>query len=1264
MAAVLFMALAGTSASAQMTPDRQAELVINGARRAYNEKNYAFAAERFREFLQKYGGHKDAPSARYGLALCLLDGTAKDFAGAANELNQIAGNKALPEYPFTVYYLGLALRGQGVQALEQAIAKPGEASHHRGVATQRFDEAAATFARAAAAFGKRIPPAEPKGPSKEREWAGRARCDQAEMLLRQGKAMEAQAVAASFLLDEAMQKSRYRGLALYYHGFASFQLKDYLAAGRSLGQLVPFNDPVYGSHARYLLGRIHHETGKHLEARENYDGVLADHAKQKQAATEALAQSDRFKNDPDEKTRLERQANGPAPDHVARAAFFLGVLLYEDGRFAEALERFGAFAQLYPGSPLGPDACLRQGFCQVQLKQYAEALRTLQPLPDKEPRLADQALHWTARAQVGAADATNPQAYDQAIKAAHDTYRRAADRAQQLEGSDPEARSRRGQILADLAEAQQLVKQHRETAGTYNQMIEEKLLPAREEELFLGMATAWQLAADYNASDQVCFRFRDRFPKSPLLPTLLFRHAENASFQALAAEKLGDQNVRKNEIVRFNDEALRRYQEVVDKYPKYGHVHLARFGVAMAHYRKGDFEKARSALEAIPAQERGGDLGLVPYYLADVLLRQAPAKVQDAVAARKLEEQLKSAVEQLEAFVGAVPNGSQTADALLKLGYAHQRLGGLRAQQSEKDKAVAAARAAYEQLQQRFPQDPVVPAAIFERAKCLALAKDMNGAMNELRRFQGDPLKASRVAPIACLYLATILRGENKPAEGAQVMEQCRKDQEPLLQNDPTRSSWLSLLQYHHGVCLREAGKHAEARAVLELVVRQGFERPEAGEAALRFGQCQKEEGETKIAEGKKKLVQQNLKPDEQALGSKLLQDGANDVRAAVQYLLGQAEQLREKQPGAEVRARMLYEVARGSRALADLEVEDARSKIQQELWQKAREEAAKKTPPGQHPPVVAPPAVPLEMIPLQPAEGQARVHYQALISAFPEVKINADARFELAEMLGERGEHDAAIKLLREALAKKPPPELAEKIRLRLGDALLVKSDARGALAQFNPIATNAMSPLAAQAIYRAGEAHLALKNPAEAVKRFAAFRDQDHLQNLPTLAERALLRLGYALGLLKQWEPSRQAYEQVVNRFGNGPWANDARYGIGWAYQSTGQWDEAVNWYSQVTANTVNELAARAQMNIGLCRLAQKRYPEATTALLVVPFTYDYPHLSALALVEAARGFAENNQQDQAAKLLERVLRDYPGTEPAEAARKRLAELNKHSK
>jgi TolA-binding protein len=297
----------------------------------------------------------------------------------------------------------------------------------------------------------------------------------------------------------------------------------------------------------------------------------------------------------------------------------------------------------------------------------------------------------------------------------------------------------------------------------------------------------------------------------------------------------------------------------------------------------------------------------------------------------------------------------------------------------------------------------------------------------------------------------------------------------------------------------------------------------------------------------------------------------------------------------------------------------------------------------------------------VQASETAARNQYQALINAFPDLTINADARFELAELMSERGEHDPAIKLLKDALDKEPPPELTDKVRIRLGAALQAKGDLKGALAQFQAVAQNPKSALVGQGTYRAGECLLQMGDLPEAVKRLAVFRDQGPFQNLPGLTDRALLRLGHALDKQKQYEPSRQAHEQVVNRFPNSPWAAEARYGIGWAFQNLGQFDNAVAAYQQVIGMTATELGARAQMNIGLCRLAQKRYGDATTALLVVPYTYDYPHLSALSLVEAARAFAENKQEEQAIRLLERVIRDHPNTEQAEAAKKRLEELKK---
>jgi TolA-binding protein len=1260
--AILLVGMSAGLLSAQ-TPPQAADMLLGSARRAYNEKNYPFAAERFREYLAKFGGHKEANAARYGLALCLIEGPTKDYNGAIQQLQPLVNNKEMPEYPFVLYYLGLSQRGLGTQALAQASAKPQEANHHRGIAQQRFEEASKQFAAATSAFGERIPKTDkpPKEAPLELEWAARSRCDHAEMLLRLHKATEARTTTEPFLSDKAMESTRSRVLGLYYQGFACFLLKDYLAAGRSLNLLTPFADPVFGTHARYLLARVHHAAGERAEAALHYEKVLADYEKQKQAANESLKQPDRFKNDPQEKTRLEQLVRGPAPDHVARATFFLGVMQYEDGKFGEAITQLNAFRQHAPQSPLAAEAQLRVGFCQVQLRQFAEAQKTLQPLVDKEPRLADQALLWIAKAQAGAADPANRPAYEQALKSSLDTLRKAADRANQAANNDPAAKTRRSDILLEIADTQLTLGQAKEAVAVYNQILNDKLLSAREEEVMQHLVTALHQAGDYNEADKMCQRFQERFPKSVLLPAVLFRHAENAYFSAHAAAMLPNADDRTRQTTLWNDLAIERYLLVIRKYPEFAHVNLARYGLGMAYYHKGDLDKAKEALEAIPAAERNGDLALVSYQLADILIRQAPAKADDALAAGKLEEQLKGAIELLEGFASSQPNGPQTADALFKLGHCQQRLAGLLAQPPDQAKALAAARAAYEQIVQRFPKDPLQPQAIFERAKVLARAKDINGAINELRRFLNDPLKSAPIAPMAVLHLATLLRGQNNALEAAKVLGECRQQHEQNLAKDGARAGWIPLLQYHHAVALREAGKRREAKDILDLVMRQSANRPEVAEAALRAGQCLKEDGQQKIAEAKKRLEQPNLNPADRAAAQKILDDGTKDVRDAVQYFLAQAEQLQKKEPTSEIRARLLYEAAWGSRLLAEREVEAARRKMQQEQWQKLRDEAAKKTPPGRQPPFVPAPEISLKQVPLQSDEAATRKYYQSLIEAFPDLSINADARFELAELLGERGEHTAAIQLLRDALDKEPSPELTDKIRLRLGDCLLRKGDAKAALAQFEPLAANAKSAQCAQAKYRAGECQLQLNAPAEAVKHLAAFRDQGPFQNVPGLTDRALLRLGYAHGQLKEWDKSRQAYEQVVNRFGSGPWVHEARYGIGWAYQNQGQYDNAVNAYNQLVNQVVTELAARAQMNIGLCRLAQKRYAEASTALLVVPFTYDYPNLSALSLVEAARAFSENKQNEQAVKLLERVLRDHPDTESAEVAKKRLEELKK---
>ncbi len=386
------------------------------------------------------------------------------------------------------------------------------------------------------------------------------------------------------------------------------------------------------------------------------------------------------------------------------------------------------------------------------------------------------------------------------------------------------------------------------------------------------------------------------------------------------------------------------------------------------------------------------------------------------------------------------------------------------------------------------------------------------------------------------------------------------------------------------------------------------------------------------------------VKPEERAAIQKLLDDGLTAIREAGRYLETQAEAFKQALPTAEARARMLYDAAWAYRYLADIEVAAARERLQGERQKQ----------PGK------PSQFARQEIPIQPAEEKARASYKNLISSFADLALATEARFELAELYSERSELDPAIAVLKEALDKEPPQELTDRIRLRLGAGLAAKKEFKAALTHFESI-TDAKSPHFAQAAYRAGECLIDLGNFPKAAAKLSIFRDKGEFQNIGGLSDRALLRLGYALGKAEQWEPSRQAYEILTQRFGNSPWVLDARYGIGWARQKLRQFDEAVNAYNAVVSATTTELAAKAQLQIGLCRMEQKRFAEATSALLIVATTYDFPELTAAALLEAARGYTELKNREQAERLLQRILRDQPGTEWAKAAQERLEALRK---
>jgi cellulose synthase operon protein C len=81
-----------------------------------------------------------------------------------------------------------------------------------------------------------------------------------------------------------------------------------------------------------------------------------------------------------------------------------------------------------------------------------------------------------------------------------------------------------------------------------------------------------------------------------------------------------------------------------------------------------------------------------------------------------------------------------------------------------------------------------------------------------------------------------------------------------------------------------------------------------------------------------------------------------------------------------------------------------------------------------------------------------------------------------------------------------------------------------------------------------------------------------------------------------------------------------------------------------------------------MGECRAKQSRWVDAGKEFQAVYYGYDLPELKFTAMIEHARVLAEEKKPAEAAKLLERVIKDAPAdSEWAMAARERLAKIKK---
>jgi tetratricopeptide (TPR) repeat protein len=1240
----------------QQEQDRKAAAVLNDAKQAYEQKNYGQSVAKYREFLQQFPKRPEAVAAQYGLAMALVEAPGdKDWASLVTTLQPVVASPEVPDKGRAHYWLGSALRVTGEQQLA-AVTKPAEQKEQLAKALERIGQAGAQYALADAALSTALKPAsaDMKELPPQTELVARAKVEGAEAFNKVGKHKEAADLVKPFATDATWQKSGQRNAGLLALGQAQVALGEYAAATAALAQLAPFDQPGIGLHARHLLGRILQETGERPEAVVQYEAVVKEYPAQRKKAEQALQNREPFKGKPFELARVEAMVRG-VPEYVALSNLKAAEIQFGYGQIGEAAPKFQAYLQAAPKSELAPVAQVKLGACFAQLKQTPEAMRALQPLAE-HPQLGDQVTWWIGRLQRATVDPANADQQRKQLQGAAATFAKAAEKAAAMGRADPAALARRGDILLDHADTLAQLKQFKEAAPIYEGLANDSSNAERAEIAHERWAMALAKDGQSDAGNAAAAKFLEKYPRSMLRPTVQFWQAENAYRQGVELAKKGDA-ASIEQANKLQSQAAAQFQAVVDKYPEFAQASAARFGVGMTHYRQGQWEKAVKQLRGVLDADRTGDLLMASYYQADCLLRTLPESADDALSAAKLAAQLDEAAKLLGGFVGSNEERPEMPDAMLKLADACQRSAAILADQQEKARLLKEARETYDKLLQKYPKHPAFAEAVMDRARCIAATGDPGGAINELNRFRGEPaLVKSDAAPLALVRLAELMVKHGRAVDAAAMLDKARKDYEPQLAQDPKRAPLIAGLRYQHGMALKESGKAKDALTIFEGVIKEYADRPEAAEASLASIQVRKDEAVAKL-----KVARQAVAGA--PADTKLLDGQAEAVKqvVAIATALGEhAERLAEKAAGSDLHVRTLRDAARSWQAVAEVELDAARRAKSAESLAKLKERVAKEPQVGKSNTVPRPPEIELASIPVQPAEQKVREACAKALEAAPDSPVCNELRLEMAQAYFDRGEADQAIQLLSAAIDRNPPADQLQQLRVKLGSAYVLKKDADGAMAIALKALEDTNSPLRPAAYLVKGKAQMLQKNWGEAVTTLSRYRaGAEKYVNAGPITEEGLMCLADAYAQAGAWDESRATYEHFIARFGQSRWVPEARFGIGLALQKAKQFDPAIVAFTDVTRRTSSELAAKAQLQIGLCRAEQKRWQDAVDELLTVPGTYDYADSAARASLEAGKALVQLNQPAQAKDVLKRVVRDHPGTEWAQQAEKRIAEI-----
>lgn len=343
-----------------------------------------------------------------------------------------------------------------------------------------------------------------------RESAASPRAHEARFFLAESYAQLGQSELALPLYERLTQTApkgdRYHRLALFRLGQFTLDARDFKRSRSLLNDFIGQypDDPLLAS-AYYLLGEAALGQNDDAGASKAFAEALRRQPEQTVRANIVYGQAKLAEKQGDVAAAIQRYQSlaGQTELSVADdAQLALGVLLFQSGRYQEALEAFDRLATQFPKSNLLPNGALNRGLCLFQLGRFNEAVAQLRTVTDQKDQPGYAALAGDAWLYLGRAFAARGDT-DLAVQTLRQASRQSPDSQQQ-------ARM--------LAEAWKL----RLDAGQAKEALEGLLALAESHPDYLELDRVWFLACsaaastgDVETSQQAFEKLQSGHPTSP-----------------------------------------------------------------------------------------------------------------------------------------------------------------------------------------------------------------------------------------------------------------------------------------------------------------------------------------------------------------------------------------------------------------------------------------------------------------------------------------------------------------------------------------------------------------------------------------------------------------------------------------------------------------------------------------------------------------------------------------------------------------------------